>query len=175
MCKQGYHKTNTSDIAEYAGVSTGIIYQYFNDKKEIFIEGIKNYSDSIMFPILDLANNNEISFNNLEELLNTIIDKLISAHKVSYTSHEEMMAMSHLDEETAEIFHQKEIEVTNKIVDVLKNNNITPNHLYEKVHIIMNLIDNMCHEVVYHNHKSIDYSIMKQEVIKAIINILKNE
>ena len=157
MCKQGYHKTNTSDIAEYAGVSTGIIYQYFNDKKEIFIEGIKNYSDSIMFPILDLINNNEISFNNIEELLSVIID------------------MSHLNEKTAEIIHQKEVEVTKKIVDVLKSNNITPNHLYEKVHIIMNLIDNICHEVVYHNHKSIDYSIMKQEVIKAIINILKNE
>ena len=37
MCEEGYYQTTTTDIAKYAGVSTGIIYQYFNDKKEIFI------------------------------------------------------------------------------------------------------------------------------------------
>ena len=66
MCNNGYHKTNTSDIAEYAGVSTGIIYQYFNDKKEIFIEGVKNYSDNIMFPLLDIINKQNIVIDNIE-------------------------------------------------------------------------------------------------------------
>ena len=37
MCNNGYFNTTTSDIAKYASVSTGIIYQYFNDKKDIFI------------------------------------------------------------------------------------------------------------------------------------------
>ena len=37
MCDNGYYKTNTNDIAKYANVSTGIIYQYFTDKKDIFI------------------------------------------------------------------------------------------------------------------------------------------
>ena len=29
MCDKGYHNISTTEIAEYAGVSTGIIYQYF--------------------------------------------------------------------------------------------------------------------------------------------------
>ena len=29
MCENGYFNTSTNDIAKYAGVSTGIIYQYF--------------------------------------------------------------------------------------------------------------------------------------------------
>ena len=60
MCNNGYFNTNTSDIAKYADVSTGIIYQYFNDKKDIFIEGVKNYSDNIMFPMLSVLENNKI-------------------------------------------------------------------------------------------------------------------
>ena len=68
MCNNGYFNTNTSDIAAYASVSTGIIYQYFNDKKEIFIEGVKNYSDNIMFPILDVLKNHNIKIDNLDEL-----------------------------------------------------------------------------------------------------------
>ena len=41
MCENGYFNTSTPDIAKAADVSTGIIYQYFNDKKDIFIEGVK--------------------------------------------------------------------------------------------------------------------------------------
>ena len=41
MCEKGFHNVSTPDIAKAAEVSTGIIYQYFNDKKEIFIEGVK--------------------------------------------------------------------------------------------------------------------------------------
>ena len=40
MCEQGYYNTTMPDIAKYADVSVGIIYQYFNDNKDIFIEGV---------------------------------------------------------------------------------------------------------------------------------------
>ena len=30
----GYYNTNTADIAKKAGVSTGIVYGYFKDKRE---------------------------------------------------------------------------------------------------------------------------------------------
>ena len=40
IIEKGYYNTSTPDIAESAEVSIGIIYQYFNDKKDIFIEGM---------------------------------------------------------------------------------------------------------------------------------------
>lgn len=43
FCKKGYHKTNTAKIAKAAGVSTGIVYNYFQDKSDILIEVIKSY------------------------------------------------------------------------------------------------------------------------------------
>ena len=66
MCEKGYHNVNSVDIAKYAGVSTGIIYQYFTDKRDIFIEGVKNYSSNIMFPMIDILDNTKIDKNNLE-------------------------------------------------------------------------------------------------------------
>ena len=116
MCNKGYHNINTNDIAKYANVSTGIIYQYFNDKKEIFIEGIKNYSDNIMFPILNVLKNNDIKITNLEKLLNEMLDIFIKQHTLSKNAHEEMIALSHLDPDIAEIFHQKELDTTTVIV-----------------------------------------------------------
>ena len=41
--EKGYYKTNTAKIAKAAGVSTGIVYQYFNDKKDILIYAVKLY------------------------------------------------------------------------------------------------------------------------------------
>ena len=178
MCNKGYHKTNTSEIAEYTGVSTGIIYQYFNDKKEIFIEGIKNYSDSITFPMLDIINNTNIkidNIDNIDSIISKLIDSFINSHNVSKKAHEEMMAMSHLDDDIGLIFKEKELLMTDKLVEILKRNNINIKNINEKVHILVGIVDNLCHEIVYHKHKTINYDIMKQEVINIIINTLKKD
>lgn len=83
IIEKGYYNTSTPDIAESAEVSIGIIYQYFNDKKDIFIEGIKQYSNSIMFPMINLLESQKIEINNFDKLLNTMIDKFIETHTIS--------------------------------------------------------------------------------------------
>ncbi len=173
MCEKGFYNTNTNEIATFANVSTGIIYQYFNDKKEIFIEGIKNYSASIMFPMLNVLEKEKLEISNLDKLLEKMINSFIETHTLSKKAHEEMMAMSHLDDEIAKIFQEQEIETTNRIVSILVNNNIIINNSKEKVHIIMGIIENLCHEIVYHQHKTINYNILKKETINIIENILK--
>ena len=169
MCEKGYHNVNSVDIAKYAGVSTGIIYQYFTDKRDIFIEGVKNYSSNIMFPMIDILDNTKIDKNNLEKILNSMIDSFIDTHKMSKKAHEELIAMSHIDDEINQIFKDNELKMNEKIVNTLKYNNFNV-----KVHIIIGLIDNFCHEIVYHAHKSLNYDVMKKEVINIVLYLLKD-
>lgn len=173
MCNNGYYNTNTNEIAKYTGVSTGIIYQYFNDKKDIFMAGVENYANKIMYPMLNTLKTQKIDLNNLDEILSDMIDNFIKSHTISKKAHEELMAMSHLDEDVKNIFKNSELEMTNKIVSLLENNEITTDHLKEKVHIIIGVIDNLCHEIVYHKHEQLNYDIMKKEVIKLITSMLK--
>ena len=172
MCNQGYFNTNTNDIAKYAGVSTGIVYQYFNDKKDIFIEGIKIYSDNIMFPILDVLKKRKLEFDNIDEMLSEMLEIFTKKHTLSKKAHEEMVALSHLDEDIAKIFHDKEIMTTEIIVKTLNNYGIDKENLFEKVHIIIGIVENYCHEIVYHHHEVVNYEVMKNEVIKIISSIL---
>ena len=172
MCEKGYFSTNTTEIAKYASVSTGIIYQYFNDKKEIFIEGVKNYSNKIMFPMLDILETTKIDFNNLNILLEDMIDSFIKSHTISKKAHEELMAMSHLDSDIAKIFKDSELESTDKIVNILNNNGISQDNLEEKIHIIIGMVDNLCHDIVYHKHENINYNAMKTIVISEIIHLI---
>ena len=43
FCEKGYYRTNTAEIAKAAGVSTGIVYSYFHDKKDILKEAVHLY------------------------------------------------------------------------------------------------------------------------------------
>ena len=45
-------------------------------------------------------------------------------------------------------------------------------NLKEKVHIAINLIDDLCHEIVYHKHNSMDYDVMIDVVVECIKNLL---
>jgi AcrR family transcriptional regulator len=173
ICEKGYYNISIPDIAEYADVSVGIIYQYFNDKKDIFIEGVKDYSNNIMYPMLNILETTQIKISNLKSVIESMIDNFIKTHTISKKAHEELMAMSHLDEDVSNIFNNSELEMTEKIVSLLENNNIHITNAREKVHIAVGLIDNLCHEIVYHKHDKINYNLMKDEVINIIVNILK--
>ena len=170
ICESGYYNINTAEIAKEAGVSTGIIYQYFNDKHDILMAGLEKYGDAIFFPMLT-NNNKNIKFTNFKELLNKMIDNYINNHKISAVAHEELMAMVHLDKDVATYYYKREIEMTNEIKQILENNNFNNDNLEEKVHIMINLIDDLCHEIIYHKHNDMNYSEMKNLIIDTIIKL----
>ena len=171
MCEKGYHNVTTIDIAKYAGVSTGIIYQYFKDKRDIFINGVNTYIESIMFPMLEIISG-KIDKETFKKLLSRMIDKYIKLHNIKKEAHEELMAMSHLDEEISLIFKNKELLMTKRISEVLTESGVATKNLDEKVHIIIGIIDNYCHEVVYHKHNKLDYDKMKDIIINVVYDLI---
>ena len=174
ICKNGYYNTNTAEIAKEAGVSTGIVYQYFKDKYDILIEGLEKYGDKIFFPMLKKQ---EITFEkkDFDKLLRQMIENYINNHKISNTAHEEIMSMIHSDKRVAEYYYKRELEMTNSLKDILINNNFDDDHLSEKVHVMLGLIDNLCHEIIYHKHDNMNYDIMTNLVINNIKNLFKND
>ena len=44
-----------------------------------------------------------------------------------------MIALTHMDSDIANIYHENEIQVTNMIVDVLKNNDICSDNLLKNL------------------------------------------
>ena len=171
ICEKGYYNTNTAEIAKNAGVSTGIIYQYFKDKHDIFIEALKKFADNIFFPMLNIPLK-DFDKNNLNKIVRKMIDNFIQNHKLSQSAHEEIMAMAHSDADVAFYFHKREIEMTEKIYDLLVENGFDSKHLMEKSHIAIGLIDNLCHEIVYHKHQELDYDVMTDICIETIVKLL---
>ena len=53
----GYYGTNTVEIAKRAGVSTGIVYGYFEDKRDILINVLEIYIDKVYEPLSHIIEN----------------------------------------------------------------------------------------------------------------------
>ena len=172
ICEKGYYNTNTAEIAKTAGVSTGIVYQYFKDKHDILVEGIKKYASDIFYPMLNVTTNIKIDKNNLDKILRNMINAFIENHKLSQVAHEEIMSMTHSDKEIAEFFQENEMAMTKNISNVLLKNGFNSSNLDEKVHIAIHLIDDLCHEIVYHKHKDLNYDVMIDLVIENILNLM---
>ena len=174
ICENGYYNTNTAEIAKAAGVSTGILYQYFKDKYDILTLGLEKYGDDIFFPMIKST---EIKFEkkDFDKLVGQMIEYYIGNHKVSNIAHEEIMSMVHSDKKIAEYYYKRELEMTNSLRNVLIDNGFQDVNLYEKVHIMMGLIDNLCHEIIYHKHDNMDYDVMMDIVINNIKNLFKND
>ena len=172
ICQNGYYNTNTAEIAKKAGVSTGIVYQYFKDKHDILIEAVLKYGDKIFFPMLNIK---KIDLNNIDKMIRDMINHYIKDHKVSKIAHEEIMSMVHSDKNIASYYYKRELEMTSNIKKLLLENNFKDNNLDEKIHVVIGMIDNLCHEVTYHKHKEMNYEIMTDIVIENIKIIFKND
>ncbi len=172
ICENGYYNTNTAEIAKKANVSTGIVYQYFKDKHDILVEAVYKYGDKIFFPMFNIK---KIDLKNIDKMIREMINHYIKDHKVSKIAHEEIMSMVHSDHDIASYYYKRELEMTKSIKELLLENNFKDNNLDEKIHVIIGMIDNLCHEVTYHKHKEMNYEVMTDIVIENIKNILKKD
>lgn len=114
--EKGYHKTNALEIAARAGVATGSFYSYFNNKKEVLIEIIRNFYATTTEKVLnsyDVKIQDNATGNYLEgkKLIHNMIQALFDAHTISPSLHREFVAMVLLDKEIEAISREEDKKV----------------------------------------------------------------
>lgn len=173
FCDKGYHNTNTAEIAKLAGVSTGIVYSYFKDKKDIFMCVIEQYETGVAAPVYELMQEIEKPFD-LEDVIKQVIVRLTESHTLTKTVHEEMQALSHTDKEISDLFCQFQSNMAKRFVELMEKFDIHPTNAYEKTHLIIDIIENLSHEILYHQHEYLDYNLMTDVAVNAIVNMLQS-
>ncbi len=169
ICKNGYHNTTTADIAKAAQVSTGIIYSYFKDKNDILIYGLETIFKKIQDQIIDSIK--PLHYKNDAELiqnLNHLLDTFVAHHMQFEKPHQELLALSSSDPEVNRLVRQFENAIIARLVEVCLEEGITSTNLAEKIHILYNMVESYCHEVVFNRNDSLDYDAVKLETIHCI-------
>ncbi len=172
FCEKGYYKTNTAEIAKRAGVSTGIVYNYFVDKKDIFISVLYYLKDTMQHSMLLSLQKVDPTID-LNSSIRYLIDTLLDLHLSMVKVHEEIIAMTHLDSDVNNYLKEIEEQIIEQLAEFLVAHNIIIEYPHEKIHVAYDLVENYCHENIYHDHKCLDSGIMKEIIIDTIVHIIK--
>ena len=171
FCEKGYYKTNTAEIAKYAGVSTGALYSYFEDKRQIFTEAFQQHLDAISSELLQQL----ISLPEVLEL-STFIEKWIEGYIDLYAKSNHALVQLRLvivdDKEINHHFSALENTYFSNIADILKTRGIICADLFEKVYISCILIDSLRQEKTSFSHNGLDFEIIKKQVKQSIFQML---
>jgi len=154
--EKGYYNTTTADISKEAGVATGSVYAYFNDKKEIYIKVIEKINDNFNYPTRTFWQENiDKGFDNPEtvkDLFKLFIKMMMDYHDFSKTFHDEMTALALLDEDIAKVVKD---QLDNRVIrtrEVFEALSIPAKSKEEEeifIYYVLLLIDDVCHKILY--------------------------
>ena len=168
----GYYATNTAEIAKEAGVSTGIVYGYFKDKRDILLDVSELYIGKVYEPILKMLDSLEVG-TDLHKLISDVLDGAIKAHKTNAKMHEALHSLTYSDEAVNAKFMALENDITEQFFQKLAQAGYPTDGLQEKVHLAMNVVQSFAHEYVFDKHDYIDYEKMRADVTRILVELFK--
>ncbi|RJP66274.1 MAG: TetR/AcrR family transcriptional regulator [Candidatus Abyssobacteria bacterium SURF_17] len=103
FAKYGYHDVIADEIAREAGVAVGSFYAYFNNKRELFLEIIDEYTAKGVKAMNEsLASFPKSKSQKLEQNIRKMMVALVAMHKESPALLKESLRMALSDEEIRE-------------------------------------------------------------------------
>ncbi len=168
----GYYGTNTAEIAKRAGVSTGIVYGYFQDKRDILISVLEIYIERAFEPVLRLLDKLNHPFD-FSAVVSAVLDATIKTHKKNAKMHEALHSLTHNDESVNMEFIQLEDNITVKIAKKFESLGLKIENAMEKIHLAMDIVQSFSHEYVFDKHEYIDYLVMREMVTKTLIGLFE--
>ena len=170
----GYYGTNTAEIAKKAGVSTGIVYGYFQDKRDILICVLEIYIGKVFGPLLKVFDkmNAPVDY---KKIIPEIIDLIIKTHKKHARMHEALHALASTDEAVNAEFIALEDSITVKIAEKLAELGENLDNPMEKIHFAMDIIQSFSHEYVFDKHEYIDYFVMREMVTDTLVRLFSQD
>ncbi|MBP5405372.1 MAG: TetR/AcrR family transcriptional regulator [Clostridia bacterium] len=169
FAEKGYFNTNTAEIAKEAGVSTGIVYGYFRDKRDILLEAMDIYLNNVFTPILSLLD--DVTTPDFPFILSRAIEHAVNVHRTNAAMHTTLHSLFSKDEIVDARFSALEEEMTKKLSAKLVDLGYKGEHLFEKVHTVIMVVQSFAHEEVYDHHDYIDYAEMRKIVLDMLLRL----
>lgn len=171
--KKGYQKTTVDDIAAEAGVSTGIAYRYFRNKKDILLSVISYGAEHIshIADIDDTAIPEAVT--DVRRYLEAILKAFEGFHIKYRDIHEELEGLQHTDEDVrklySEITEDKMKEVTSRLAAFLHDDT----NIREKAYAAISIMEQHCHMMMNNELYGLNAGIMRDLSVNAVLSILK--
>ena len=171
--KKGYHKTTVDDIAAEAGVSTGIAYRYFRNKKDMLLSVISYGAENIgIIAETDDADMPE-KLTDIRQYLEAILKKFEAFHEKFHDIHEELEGLQHTDEDVRKLYsgisEAKMKDITARLAVFLHDDT----NIREKAYAAIGIMEQHCHMMMNNELYGLNTDVMRDMAITAVISVLK--
>lgn len=169
FCEKGYYQTSTNEICKRAGVSTGALYSYFTDKKDIFITSFENFFKEQIDPLISSLVDNQNSFD-INNFISHAIDVFTQIYQLSEKGISELSNMMSKDEDILNAFREYSDKNLIVFIEILVSNKI--NTTVESLYLVYAIIDSIAQENNIQAHNDINYEILKSKGVSIIKTLL---
>lgn len=171
--KKGYQKTTVDDIAAEAGVSTGIAYRYFRNKKDMLLSVISYGADNIgsIAKIDNTGIPGEIT--NAKHYLEAVLKNFEDFHIRYRDIHEELEGLQHTDEDVRKLYSKITSEKMKDVTAMFSAFMNDDAYIREKAYSAVGIMEQHCHMMMNNDLYGLDADIMRDIAVNTVLGILK--
>ena len=170
--KNGYHSTTVDEIAAEAGVSTGIAYRYFRNKKDLLLSALEFASKEVK-GIASLDSIDKLDDNtDFRKYIDTVLKGFEEIHDRFHDIHEELEGLQHTDEDVRKFFAKVSRDMMENVIDKLSS--FLPDHtnIREKAYLAVSILEQYCHLKMNRELIPLDFDILREKTINTVMMIL---
>jgi AcrR family transcriptional regulator len=168
--REGFEAVTTNRIAEVAGVSIGSVYQYFPDKRAIFLALHERHVQQID-QVIQSALVQNASWP-LDRLVRALIEAMIDAHTVDPELHQLLLAeVPHRGDGTKDFavrMHGAFLLAIQARANELKRNR-DPEKL---AFVVTHMVESLSHGAVFRRPLGLTLPQAKEEIVRAVLTFL---
>lgn len=169
--REGFDAITTNHIAEVAGVSIGSVYQYFPDKRAIFIALHRRHVEEIDRVIQTALV--EHAAGSLEDLIRALVEAMVDAHTGDPELYELLSTeVPHRADGTREFavrFHGAFRLAIASGERAFKRGR----DLDKMVFVVTHMVKALCHGAVLRHPAGVSLADAKQEIVRAVLVYLR--
>ncbi len=163
---KGYYGTNTAEIAASAGVSTGSVYAYFKDKKDILLICLEMFGEELTRKIC-AAISKTIAIDT-RDIAKNVLRIFVEFHYAKKLFHDEVMSLIYRDEDVKAGFMEIEKTMMAAIAAELAKAGYSFRHEREQTYLLFTLVQGIESHLAFEQASDIDKDILIEECARIM-------
>jgi len=162
--REDFEAVTANRIAGEAGVSVGTFYSYFKDKRDVFLDVIRQYSEDIFGEMIASIRELKKNYSNLEEVVRSLILVAKKRHDHEKGLHKQMLVQSIRDPEIRELSMMEEGRADSLIREILDQykDQIDVKDPDAAIFLVTNCVEEMIHHLIIHGSEISEERIFEE-------------
>ena len=169
--QKGYYQTTVDEIAKEAGVSTGIAYRYFKNKKDLLLQTLQYLEEKVSTLMADGISLPQDTLQ-ISVLLDGLLVQFEEIHRTYHAFHEELEGLRHIDADVGQIYDAFEQKAIEKMQQAWQDKLRRTEGIKERLYLAFSILETYCHMVTDEKNTELDQAFLRRKTIETAADVI---